>query len=171
MIHLLFRRSPLTILLVILLIMNGIRYWPHKHPAGPSAKVPGLPPPGGPMGAPPEGGAFSEPNAAMPERMKAILQKMPAEQRKAFEDRMDKDRIFFASLRNLPEEQRRQKIADYFAENPAPPGFDPANGGPGIGGPGGPGGPEDGGAFPIPPPAERRSLDQQVANSQKMGGS
>jgi len=163
-----FRRFPLAVLLAVLLIIDGIKYWPPRHSGQALAdarnlprRIPGLPE--DLRGA----DAFPEPAAAMRQRLDAMLQRIPEEQRKAIQDHLEKDRIFFASLRNLPEEQRRQKIAEYFAQNPPPPGFDPTNGGAGIGGPGGPGGPEDGGAFPIPPPAERRSLDQQVADSQR----
>jgi hypothetical protein len=104
----------------------------------------------------------------MRQRMEAALQKMPAEQRKAVEERMKADRAFFESLKDLPEDQRRKKMQEHFAENPPPPGFGP--GGPGPGGHGGD--PGNGDPIQLPPPDVRRSMDQQIANSLKqMNGS
>jgi len=174
MIRDLFRRHKLAILLAALLALNAVRYWHGKHASdasrggGQSFGPPGVPgsasgPPGGPGSANP----FPEPDPAMRKRVEAALQTMPEEQRKAMEDRMKADRAFFESLRGLPEDQRRKKMEDYFAENPPPSGF-----GPGAPGAGGPGDLESGEPIQLPPPDVRRSMDQQIANSQKpIGGS
>jgi len=160
MLSMLFRRSNLAILLALLLVLTGLHYWPHKHPPKPEGGIAG--------GAPPPGsGDFPAPDGAMRERMNAMLQKLPAEQRQALQERMEKDSTFFASVANLPPEERRQKTQQYFAENPPPPELGPGPNGPGgPRGPGGPGGPGDGGAFSLPPPAARRGMDAGIANSQ-----
>jgi len=156
-------RSPLVILLALLLILNGTRLWHRKHQFAGVAdgflprQVPGL------SQDLPGPDTILNPTPAMRQRLEAVLQKLPEEQRKAFQDRIEQDRNFFASIQNLPEEEHRKKVAEYLAQNPPPPGFDPANGGPDFAGSGWPG---DKGAFPIPPPSERRSLDRQVANAQ-----
>jgi hypothetical protein len=162
-----FRRHRLAILLAALLLLNTVRFWHRKHHPEAFRTASRLP---GPPGDPAAANSFPAPDSAMRKRIEAALQKMPEEQRKAVEDRMKADRAFFESLRDLPEDQRREKIQEHFAQNPPPPGFDP--GLPGAGGPGGGGDPGNGDPVHLPPPEIRRSMDQQIANSQKqMGGS
>jgi len=153
------QRYKWWLLLAVLLLLNGIRYWPAKHAAH---GFPGGPPPPGAMGG-------DGPDAAMLARIDA----MPADQKKAVEERMQEDKAFFASVQSLPEAVRRQKIQEHFAQNPPPfgmppggPGGIPPGGGPG----GGPGGPGDGGAPHIPPPEVRRGMDQQLVNAMKTAG-
>jgi len=159
------QRHKWWLLLAVVLVLNAIRYWPVRH-AAPGFGA-GGPPPGGPGG--PGGGAFREPDAAM----LAQIQAMPQEQRAAVEQRMREDKDFFASVQNLPETERREKVQQHFAENPppfgppGPPGPPPGGAG---GGPGGPGGPGDGGAPHIPPPEVRRGMDQGLVNSMKNAG-
>jgi hypothetical protein len=168
----LFRRHKLAILLALLLTLNAVRFWRAKHSSEATRGV-GRPfgPPGapgsadGPPGDPGSGNPFPEPDPAMRQRMEAALQKMPEEQRKAFQDRIKADRAFFESLRDLPEGERRKKMQEYFAQNPPPEGF-----GPGSPGAGGPGELENGQPIQLPPPDVRRSMDQQIANSQKKTG-
>jgi hypothetical protein len=102
--------------------------------------------------------------------MELALQTLTPEQRQAFEQRMQADRAFFETLRDLPEDQRRAKMQEHFAKNPPPEGFDPGSMPPPDGPPpGGPGdnGPGFNGPMHLPPPSVRRSLDQQIANSQR----
>jgi hypothetical protein len=166
MIRDLFRRYKLAILLMALLALNAVRYWHGKHPSETFRRAGRLP---GPPGDPAAADSFSGTDPAMRQRIEAALQKMPAEQRKAVEDRIKADRTFFESLRDLPEDQRREKMREHFAQNPPPPDFDP--GFPGPGGQEG-GGPGSGDPVRLPPPDVRRSMDQEIANSQKnMGGS
>ena len=106
------------------------------------------------------------------ERMEALLKKLSVEQRKVVEERMTEDRIFFDSIRDLPEEQRRQKMQEHFAQSPPafPPNADgtlmPPPDGEGVGtGPN----PFGKGGMHLPPPGVRRSMDQQIANAQKKG--
>jgi len=148
---------------MVLLVLTGIRRWPRKHLSG------ALPPEPGGTGfserVSPDPGGFPQPDPAMRERMEATLQKMPAEQRQTFAARMQADRAFFETLRGLPEEERRAKMEEYFAQNPPPPGFDPGAFPPAGGS--GPGGvPGDGAPMHLPPPAIRHAMDQQIANSQ-----
>lgn len=131
--------------------MNGARPDANGGPSGPGRS-------GGPPGR---------------ERMEEMLKKLPAEQRKVMEDRMAEDRKFFDSIRDLSEEERRQKIQEHFAQNPPP--FSPNGDGgpmppPGSGGGNGPGADPFGkGGMHLPPPEARRSMDQQIANTQKKG--
>jgi len=167
MLPFLFRRSSLAILLAVLLVLTGRRFWPHKDASGRSDDfaagalprvVPGL------DSSPTD---FAGPDGVMSERMDAMLQKLPAEQRQAAQERMEKDRAFFVSVAKLPTAEREQKVQQYFAENPPLPGLGPdPDGAGGPGGPDGPGGPGNGGAFSLPPPAARRGLDAGIANSQ-----
>jgi hypothetical protein len=158
-----FQRHKLPIVLGLLLALAALRYSKGRHPSeefrGAQRTVPS---PRGQIGAdsPPE------PDPGMRQRIEGALQKMSEKQRKSVEDRANADRAFFESLRNLPEDQRREKMEEHFEQNPPPQGFDP--GAPGAGGPGVGGDPHNGDAIPIPPPDERHSLDEQFANSQKM---
>jgi hypothetical protein len=101
---------------------------------------------------------------------------------------MKQGREFFASVQNLPDAERWQKMQQHFMQNPPPPGMPfpgppgggppgpggspppggPGGGGPG-GGPGGPGGPGGGGPH-VPPPEMRRGMDQQIVNTMKAQG-
>jgi hypothetical protein len=160
------RRYKLAILLLGLLALIALRFRQGKytsdafrqaqHPArSPGAAVPA--------------DSFVESDPGMRQRIEGALQKLSEDQRKTVEGRMKADRALFESLRDLPENQRREKIEEFFDQNP-PPLFDPAS--PGIGRPGGGGVPENGDPVHLPPPEIRRSMDQQMANSQKtMGGS
>ena len=164
----LFRRRKLAIVLAMLLALNAARFWHGKGSPGASrggGRIFG--PPGAP-GADPGRGAdnpFPARDAAMRKRMETALQNIPEDQRKAIEDRMKADRVFFESLRDLPEDQRRKKMQEHFARNPPPPGLGPD--GPG---PAGAGDMENGEPIRLPPPDVRRSMDQQIANSQKEPG-
>ena len=164
----LFRRRKLAIVLAMLLALNAARFWHGKNaPGGSRGGGRVLGPPGAP-GADRGGGAdhpFPARDAAMRQRMEAAWQNMPADQRQAMEDRMKADRAFFESLRNLPEDQRSKMLQEHFAQNPPPPGFGP--GGPKARGPGNM---ENGEPIQLPPPDVRRSMDQQIANSQKGPG-
>lgn len=156
-----------------LFILCAVRLWPHKsartqNPAAPTGTFQ--------TNAPGDGTPPSGPDSAPWQRMNAVLQKLPAQQRKFAEERMRKDQAFFASLRDLPQDQRQQKIQEYLAKNPPqfPPQFDgpPPTGAPGQNGEHGPGF-DDPGQRPmhLPPPEVRHSMDQQIANTQKQGGS
>jgi len=103
----------------------------------------------------------------MPKGLASALEKMPPEKREAFEARMQVDQAFFDSVRDLPEDQRRTKIQEYFKSNPPPADFLPPGGAPPMGGPPGPpGGPPDG-PMRLPDPSVRHGMDQQIANSQQ----
>ena len=117
-------------------------------------------------------------------RFLASLQQLPTEQRQQVEERMQADRAFFDSVRDLPEQERRAKVAEHMQENPplqipglefaggpgGPPGAAPGgtNGGNGNGegkdGRGPRGAPDQG---HIPDPSVRRGMDQRIADSQK----
>lgn len=161
------RRYGLPLLLLILLSLTVVRYWPRK---GASASFPGRSAAGAARkaGGPQE---FAPPDPVARERMEQALQKLTPEQRQAFEQRMQADRAFFDALRDLPEDERRAKMEEHFAKNPPPAGFDPGSMPPPPDGapPGGPGDgpPGFGGPMHLPPPSVRRSMDQQIANSQR----
>jgi hypothetical protein len=170
-------RFKLVYILAILLVLNAIRFWSHKKTEAEPAFPP--PPPGAVMdGAPPDvnagpGGPGGPPGR---ERREAMLEKLPAEQRKVVEARMAEDRKFFDSIHDLPEEERRLKMREHFAQNPPP--FPPNGDGrpmPPSGGEGPPGGDGRGsdpfgkGGMHLPPPEVRRSMDQQIANAQRKG--
>src|SRR5580704_17964461 len=91
--------------LVLLVVLNVVGFWPSKHASRGFA--------GGP---PMMDGKFHEPDAAMQARIDAL----PEPQRTAIETRMNQDRQFFASIQNLPEDQRRQMMQQHFAQNPPP---------------------------------------------------
>lgn len=141
-------------------------------------------PPGPPPGA--------QPTEEMRAKLESALAKLPESQRVAIQARMEADKVFFESLKALPEAERRQKMQEHFAQNPPPqiPGMERMGPPPGAGGgPGGPGGSGDGkdsassngpgaegakdhapdGSAPsrLPEPSVRRGMDQQIANSQK----
>src|ERR1700744_5571246 len=97
----LLRQYGLLALTILMLILTAIRFWPGKHPKSGAFPGPGGPPTG--MGP----GAL--PDDAMRERMENAVKDMPPEQRQAFETRMKADREFFASVRDLPEDQRRER--------------------------------------------------------------
>lgn len=170
-------RFKLAYILAILVVLNVIRFWAQKRDDG----EPAFPPP--PLGAA-IGGAPLDANAGpggpggppRRERMEAMLNRLPAEQRKVVVERMAEERKFFDSIRDLPEEQRSQKMQEHFAQNSPP--FPPNGDGPPIAPPGGVGsgggngpGPESfgKGGMHLPPPGVRRSMDQQIANAQKKG--
>jgi hypothetical protein len=162
MTQILFRRYSLPFLLLLLLALNGIHYWPRRHALGVLPRQSRANAPDVPAG-PNDGAQF---DAVMRQRMEAALQKLPPEQRQVADERMQADRSFFESLRGLPEDQRREKLEKYFAENPPPSGVAPESlppGGPGLDG----GPPGDGGPMHLPAPAIRRSMDQQIANARK----
>jgi hypothetical protein len=170
-------RYKLAYILAILIALNVIRFWPHKKSDAETGSPPL--PPGAPMN-----GALPRPNfdpgdpgsPPGPERIEAMLQRLPAEQRKVAEQRMEADRKFFDSIRDLPEQERRQRATEHFAQNPPPfpsgadgvPMPPPAGAGPGGGDV--PGADFFGkGGMHLPPPEVRRSMDQQIANGQKKG--
>jgi len=158
----LFRRRKLAIVLAMLLALNAARFWHGKDSPGASRGGGRI---FGPPGAPGADNPFPARDAAMRKRMETALQNMPEDQRKAIEDRMKADRVFFESLRNLPKDQRSKMLQEHFAQNPPPPGFGP--GGPEARGPGEI---ENGEPIQLPPPDVRHSMDQQIANSQKEPG-
>lgn len=162
----------LAAFLFVLLAANGLRYWISHRSA--AHQPPGFP--GGP-GGPGEPPPFDD---AMQERFKAMIARLPEEKRQIAEERFAADRAFFESVRALPADERRQKMQEYFARNPPPPGLDlpPPGGLP----PGAPDGAEAGGGagsgqsgLPgragrvprIPEPGIRQSLDTQIINAQK----
>ena len=173
------RRYKWWLLLAVLLLLNVIRYWPAKHT---TQTRNGGPPPGG----------FPQPNAAM----QAQIDALPDNQKLAVENWMKDAKEFSASIQNLPENQRREKMQEHMSQNPPPQGMPfpgpggpapnvdgspppngpggqggPGGGGPGgPGGPGAPGGPGDGGAPHIPPPDARRGMDQGLVNDMKNAG-
>jgi hypothetical protein len=146
--------------LLILLVSNLVIHWP-KHPKetakGNAPEMPGTP---------------GDPPPEMKAQLEEALQKLPEDQRAAVTQRMSDDRAFADSVKDLPTQERQQKIQEHFAENPPPqiPGMpSPLNGGSGANGgagsaPGSWGGPQSG---HIPPPEVRYGFDQQIANSQK----
>lgn len=164
-------------MLLGLISVNLAVHWPwaeRKHEMG---RPPGPPPKGA------EGPLSDEMRA----RMESALTKLPEAQQKAIRERIEADKAFFASIKNLSETERRQKMQEHFAQNPPPqiPGVEKMGPPPGMAGdPGKPGegadsssgsgnneakedapnGPE---SNRLPDPAVRRGLDQQIANSQK----
>jgi hypothetical protein len=152
------RRRKLALVLVILLALTAARFWHGKVSPG-ASRAGGRN--FGPPGALGVNDPFPEPDTAMRKRMEAALRNVPADQRKTIEDRMKADRVFFESLRDLPEDQRRKKLQEHFAQNPPPPGLGPN--GPGSGAPGDM---DNGEPIRLPAPDIRRSMDQQIANSQ-----
>jgi len=163
--------------LAVLLILNGIRYWPAKHAA--------------PAGPPGVGRGFPTPDAAMQAKIDAL----PDDQKEAVNNWIRQQKDFFASVQNLPDDQMQQKMMEHFFQNPPPPGMPFRNpggppgagpdgnpppgggnggtggpGGAGLGRPGGNGGPPGAGTPHIPPPAVRRGMDQGLVNAMKNGG-
>jgi len=156
------RKHKLTIVLGALLVIIVVRFWQGRRPSHTFRRPLGaVVSPAGRAGA----NSLPDPDPGMRQRIEGALQKMADQQRKSVEDRANADRAFFESLQNLPEDQRRAKLEEYFEQNPPPQGFDP--GAPSVRGPGAGGDPANGDAVPIPPPDVRHSLDQQVANAQK----
>lgn len=159
-------------LLAVLLLANLVTLWPSKKAAR-SGPRPGDVPANFTQGVPPA------PTEEMRLQLQASLEKLPADQRKQVEDRMQADRAFFDSVRNLPEEERRAKMAEHRQTNPPLqiPGFEFAGGlggprsntniesrdGDGLGPGGGPG------KGHIPDPSVRRGMDQRIADSQRKG--
>lgn len=164
------RQYRLAFVLFVLIFLVVFRLWSHRPREvkyGPS--VPAAIRGNGPFSDGPPG-----PDSAPWQRMQEAIQKLPVEQRKQIEERMQQDQEFFATLQALPPEQRRQKMEEHLAQNPPP--FlppPPTDGGPppmpGPGGGGGPGGPENG-PMHLPSPSVRHDLDRQIANSQRKAG-
>jgi len=158
------------LVLAVLLIFNVIRYWPAKRAA--------------PAGPPAAGRGFPTPDAAMQAKIDAL----PDDQNEAVKDWMQQQKDFFASVQNLPDDQKQQKMMEHFSQNPPPPGMpfrDPGGspdagpdgsppgggaGGSGLGEPGANGGPPGDGTPHIPPPDVRRGMDQGLVNAMKNGG-
>jgi hypothetical protein len=155
------------ILLGILVLLLVIQRWPRHHAQPPQ------------FGGPPRG--FPTPDAAMQAKIDAL----PDDQRVAVENWMKDTKDFFASVQNMPQADRWQKMQEHFAQNPPPPGMpfqgppgpppggngSPPPGGPpgGPGGGGGPGGPGGGGPR-VPDPEERHGMDQGLVNAMKAAG-
>lgn len=159
------QRYGLWGILVLILLGNAVVYWPAKK-----SKVAGR------FSGPPAGdfkeGKRPEPTAEMKARFEAMVAKMSEADRKAFEERRKADDAFFESIKNLPEEERRQKRQEYRAQNPPPKlpegmGAPPAGGAGGPGGDGGSGGPGGGNGPHIPPVDVRRGMDATIVNAQK----
>ncbi len=114
---------------------------------------------------------FSEPPAGVRRSLESALEKMAPPQRQKFEERLQADRTFFASVRELPEIVRRERVQEYLSSHPLPLELMPPNGGPPnslppLPGPPGISGRPDAEPMHLPDPATRYALDQQVANSQ-----
>jgi hypothetical protein len=175
------RRLWIAILLGLLMVNLAV-HWPWAGRKSDMARSHGVPPgmPGG------------QPSEEMRTRMESALAKLPEAQRTEIQARMEADKVFFDSLKNLSEAERRQKMQEHFAQNPPPqiPGMERMGPPPGAGGgPGAPGssgeskdpvsssGPGNDGAKDrapdgsatsrLPEPSIRRGMDQQIANSQK----
>jgi hypothetical protein len=159
MIRNVFRRHKLAIILAALLALNAMRYWHGKHLSETFHRAPTRPRPSEELA---NANSFPELDPGMRQRIEGALQGLSDEQRKAVEDRMTADRAFFESVQDLPEEQRREKMAEHLEQNAPLPGFDPGSTGP----PGG-GDARNGDLIHLPPPDIRRSMDQQIANSRK----
>jgi hypothetical protein len=131
------------LLLAVLLVLNGIRYWPVKHvasiPAGPAA-----------MGA----GGWQ---AAIQARVDAL----PPDQKPAIEERIQQEKDFFVSLQNLPPEDRMSQMMQHFRDNPLPAVLQPPAAGQNGGAQGGFG---TDGVPTIQPPEVRRGLEKMFAN-------
>lgn len=153
-------RKSWAIFLLVLLLANLFIYWPRNR--RPESF------PGRHALALTEIGARPVPSAEMSQ---AGLQKLPEAQRKAAQERMADDLAFFDTIKNLPEEERHEKMLERFKKNPplqipglgSMEGTPPGSGGPG----GGTGGPESG---HIPDPQVRHSMDQHIVDSQRKGG-
>lgn len=128
----------------------------------------------------------SEQGQQMEQRFNEMLQNLPEDQQAAMKERHEKDVAFFSSIKDLPDQERMEKVREYFEQNPPqmpPGGMRPGNFGPGGGfnnnnngqGPGAaPGdqpdqsGPGGGGAgVRIPPPEQRQQMDSQIVQSQR----
>ncbi len=151
------RRHWLLLLFVVALLVNLAIYWPRK---GDPAALPGARPPGPPSGLLLDASAPDAPQREA--AFQAMLAKLPTAQRTAIEERVAADKAFFATLKDLPEAERREKMQEHFAQNPPPPL-------PGMtdNPPPGPGGPGGGPGAHIPPPDVRREMDRNIANSQR----
>jgi hypothetical protein len=155
------------VLLAILVLLNVIRFWPHHKVQAAT---------GGQAGP-----QFGQPDP----RMQAQIDALPDDQKLAAQNWMSDTKKFADSVQSLPEDQRRQKMQEHFAQNPPPAGMpvpgpggpppdgggSPPPGGPpgGPGGPGGAGGP-DGSAPHIPAPEQRHDMDQHMVNDMKSAG-
>jgi hypothetical protein len=82
---------------------------------------------------------------------------------------MEQDKEFFASLQNLPQNERMAKMMQYFADNPPLPSMMPPRP-PGQAGTGFNGFQASGGVPPIPPPDVRRAFEQAMVNGMKAAG-
>jgi len=154
-------------LLLGLLIVNLAVYWPRTKG---SDELYGHPPWQGGEGAP---GA----------RLEAALASLPEADRKKVQEHVAAERAFFASIKDLAEDDRRQKMQEYFSKNPPPevpgmgrPAFVPVGDAPplptvGQAGRSSSGPTEPSGNMPrlnrLPEPLERREMDQQFVNSRK----
>ena len=160
-----FRKHKLTIVLRVLLSIVALRYWQGRRPSDTFRRPLGaVVSPGGQAGA----NSLPDPDPGLRWRIEAALQKLADKQRESVEERANADRAFFESLQNLPEKQRREKLEEYFDQNPPPLGFDP--GSPSVRGPAAGGGPTNGGAVPIPSP-DVRQRDHRVPGLRHDAGS
>lgn len=167
------RQYRLAFVLFVLMFLVVFRLWSHR----PREAKYGPNVPAGMRGNGPFSDAPPGPDSEPWQRMQEAIRKLPVEQRKQIEERMQKDQEFFATLQDLPPDQRRQKMEEHLAQNPPP--FlppPPVDGGPSGGGgpppmpgPGGPGGPGNG-PMHLPSPSVRHDLDKQIANSQRKAG-
>ncbi len=161
------QRYRLWGLLILLIVLNAVVFWPKKKSGGAFADR-SFPP--GEFGGPPR-----EPDAKMKARFEAMLKNMTAEERSAFEERRKADRAFFESLKNLSGEERRKKMEEHRAANPPPPTPAGQKPGPppmaadGDNGDGGKGGPAGNGGPHVPSPSVRRGMDQRIVDSQGGG--
>jgi hypothetical protein len=165
------QRYKWVILLAVLVMLNVIRYWPVKHATQTAAN-----------GFPPGAGGFQQPGPGGQQAMEAALQAridaLPDDQKAAAQQRVQQDREFFGSLKDLSPADRMPKMMQYFAQNPPPPWMLPPRppGGGQQGGPGGQGGngfngfQGNGGVPPILPPDARRPFEQAIINGMKAAG-
>jgi hypothetical protein len=154
-------KHKLTILLGAFLSIVPLRFW-RGGPSDPFEEAQDL---AGMAAGQTDAASLSEPDPGMRQRIEAALQKISEKQRKSIEDRAEADRPFFTSLEYLPEDQRREKLEEYFDQNPPSQGF--GSGSPNERFPGGGGDPANGDPIPIPSPDVRQPLDQHGANLQE----
>lgn len=168
------RRYWLALILVLCVVINVFIYWPKKSEER-----------GGPGMA---GGPGRE-------RMEQMIESLPADQQAEARAHMAKMDEFRESVANLPEDERREKMREFFDENPPPqiagmpggpgrpnqgdaPNDGPsvANGGEGADGPRtvsndgndrGPGGGGPGRGARVPPVEVRKQMDKQIAQAQR----
>lgn len=180
------RRFWLAVVLLIAVALTLFTYWPRKK-SRPDRFG------GGPPGPPPELFADpSSPEAAEQEaRFQSLLKSLPEDRRKDMEARHAADQAFVAAIKDLPEQERREKLREHFRQLPPPGGDGPpragtsgpseeksasgsdstmgaaGGGSSGSGRPGDPEGPGGDRGVRIPPVEQRHSMDKHIADSMR----